>query len=109
MSDIQKMIGKDEAAEFLRLVREQLGDLQPDWDEIKPILYDTFKEFDTLPPVNVSVALYSLPETEQQKVCEQIAAFAANYGRQCATSMLVPLAVARVQLWASRKYGTTGE
>jgi hypothetical protein len=106
MTDFDKLIGKDESAEYLRMVRVALGDSYPHWKEIEPILYETFKEFEAHPDFNTPLqfaGMEKLTADEQASLGRNVAQVAAVYGRECRSALLAPLAIARVQLWALQK------
>lgn len=91
-------IGTDHAGEIIRSIRSLVGHTYSDFDRIESIVYDTIKDYESLPPVDLSLLVPHLPVIDRKILCEQMAQFAAAYGSQCAASMLVPLVSARVKV-----------
>lgn len=101
MNNMQSIIGTDLAAEFLRQIREQLGEHYPDWREIEPIVYEAIKEFEELPPINVAVSIPGaepLTQIEKETLGKALSDYLRDYGSRCRLDMLKPLVVARVRV-----------
>ena len=97
--DMNNVIGTDSASILVQGIREQLGD-HPRWRELETVIYDTLREFETLPDAHVVLRLPNrLSETQKAEISRTVSEAVKVYGRECRDALLAPLLEARIRLY----------
>jgi ribosomal protein S24E len=93
------VIGTDPASILVQGIREQLGE-HPRWCELESVIYDTLKEFETLPEAHILLRLpQKLSASQKAEASHSVSEAMKAYGRECRDALLAPLLEARLRLY----------
>jgi ribosomal protein S24E len=97
--NMNSVIGTDSASILVQGIREQLGE-HPRWRELESVIYDTLREFETLPEAHILLRLpKKLSDSQKAEVSHSVSEAMKAYGRECRDALLAPLLEARIRLY----------